>query len=66
MYEHCLGPNHIDTAAVYANIGNLLQEREEYNEAQEFHQRALDIKESEYGSDHPDVGAACVNMGEAR
>lgn len=63
MYEVSLGEDHIDTAAVYANIGNLLQEREEYSEAQEFHQKALDIKEINYGVDHPDVGAACLHMG---
>lgn len=63
MYESSLGADNIDTAAVYANIGNLLQDREEYVEAQEFHQKALDIKEINYGENHPDVGAACLNIG---
>ncbi|CAD7695600.1 unnamed protein product [Ostreobium quekettii] len=74
VFEKAPGVDDLDLAAVYTNIGNLLQaacnrhvvncgqEREELEEAQEFHERALSILERQLGHDSLDVAAAGINL----
>eukprot|EP00934_Nitzschia_sp_Nitz4_P005740 Nitzschia sp. Nitz4//scaffold131_size63436//22256//25383//NITZ4_006271-RA/size63436-snap-gene-0.33-mRNA-1//1//CDS//3329535256//5730//frame0 len=58
----------LETAEAYASLGSLLSRRNDYGQAAQFHQKALDIQAARLGSNHPDVAAskACLEAAKAQ
>ncbi|CAF3167884.1 unnamed protein product [Rotaria sp. Silwood2] len=54
---------HVDIAKSLANIGNILSDQGKYEEALDYHQRALKIVERFYPSGHLDLAHSLNNIG---
>ena len=50
-------------SAVYNNLGNVLKDMGEYNEAIEYHKKSLAIQEKLYGKKSPGVAYSLTNLG---
>ena len=50
-----LGKEHPHTATIYFNIAKLYTTLEQFEEARKFYCKALSIRESAFGPDHPIV-----------
>ena len=50
-----LGPDHVDVAIEYYNMGNLHNDLGDHQQAQEYYERALSIQLNKLGPDHVDV-----------
>ena len=50
-----LGPDHVDVARTYHNMGNLHKALGEHQQAKEYYARALCIQLNKLGPDHVDV-----------
>ena len=56
-----LGPNHIDVATFYNNLGTVFQAMGELEQAKDYHQRAIDIRINVLGPNHIDVATSYNN-----
>jgi tetratricopeptide (TPR) repeat protein len=61
--EKQLGPNHVDVALTYNNIGLVYREKGDLDQAKDYFQRALEIKEKQLGPNHVKVAHAYNNIG---
>ena len=61
-----LGPEHIDVARSYNNLGKLQSDMGNLQQAKEYHQRALDIGLKELGPEHIDVARAYRGLGDVQ
>ena len=50
-----VGPNHVDVALSYNNIGLVYSKKGDLYQALDYYQRALEIKEKQLGPNHVDV-----------
>src|SRR4029453_5317157 len=57
-----LGVDPIATARPLHHAGRYLWSRAEYTQAKALHQRALSIREAEFGPDHPDTARSLHNL----
>jgi len=57
------GEEHSDVAPSYNNLGVICRDTGHYNEAKEFHEKALIIGRKIYGEEHRDVAASYNNLG---
>ena len=53
-----LGPEHLDTANTYNNIGEVYRQQAKYPEAMEMYEKSLEIKLKVVGRDHLEVAIA--------
>ena len=60
---HVLGPKHADVAASYNNLGIVYRNLGDFQQAQESHARALDIRLKQLGPEHVDAAASYNNLG---
>ena len=58
-----LGPDHVDVAKTYHNMGILHYDLGEHQQAKEYYERALSIKLNKLGPDHVNVARMYHNMG---
>ena len=58
-----LGPDHVDVARTYLNMGNLHHDLGEHQQAKEYYERALSIQLNTFGPDHVDVARRYHNIG---
>ena len=61
--ESALGPHHPDTLRSVNNLGILLRDKGDYQEAEQMHRRALVGKERAFGWDHPDTLRSVNSLG---
>ena len=47
-----LGPEHVNVASSYGNLGSVYEELGKFEEAKQFYHRALDIKLKKLGPEH--------------
>ena len=59
-----LGPNHVDVALSYNNIGLVYSKKGDLDQALDNYQRAQEIKEKQQGPNHVDVADSYNNIGE--
>ena len=57
-----LGPNHVDVAMSYNNLGSVYQDTGDLEKAKEYHQLALEIRKQQLGPNHVDVAASYNNF----
>ncbi|KAJ7377680.1 hypothetical protein OS493_027759 [Desmophyllum pertusum] len=65
-YLQQLGPEHVDVAATYGNLGSVHQALGDFEQAKDYHHRALEIRLKQLGPEHVDVAttyAAYSNLG---
>jgi serine/threonine protein kinase len=53
-----LGPNHIEVATTYNNLGALFMKTQAWERAEEVFRRAIAIREIALGDDHPELASA--------
>ena len=58
-----LGKNHPDTALSYHNLGIAYNNKEEYDKAIRYHEKALKVKLYTLGENHPDTAISYNNFG---
>ena len=58
-----LGPNHVDVATSYDNLGLVYQAMGELEQAKDYHQRAIEIYINVLGPNHIDVATSYNNLG---
>lgn len=58
-----LGPEHLEAAKIYNNLGAVLQQMDRYPEAKEHLEHALAIDRRAHGDAHPEVAIALTNLG---
>ena len=58
-----LGPEHVDVAASYNNLGIVYRNLGDFQQAQDSHARALDIRLKQLGPEHVDVATSYNNLG---
>ena len=58
-----LGPNHVDVAMPYNNLGLVYNDTGDLEKAQEYHQLALKIRKEQLGPNHADVAMSYNNLG---
>ncbi|XP_022778247.1 clustered mitochondria protein homolog, partial [Stylophora pistillata] len=58
-----LGPDHVDVAWTYANLGIVHRNLGDLSQAKEFYDRALAIRLKKLGPDHVDVAQTYANLG---
>ena len=58
-----LGPEHIDVASRYYNLGIEQHDMGNLQQAKEYHERALDIRLKKLGPEHTDVATIYNNLG---
>ena len=46
-----------------SNLGNVLAQRDEYEQAERYHRRALELREAVLGLEHPDVAVSLSQLG---
>ncbi len=63
MLEKALGPDHLEVASSYNNLGNVAAFLGEFDEARGFLERALAIRLQALGPDHPEVANSYSNLG---
>jgi tetratricopeptide (TPR) repeat protein len=61
-HAQALGVDPIATAGLLHQAGRYLWSRAEYTQAKALHQRALSIREAEFGPDHPDTAHSLTNL----
>jgi tetratricopeptide (TPR) repeat protein len=61
-HAQALGVDPIATAGLLHQAGRYLWSRAEYTQAKALHQRALSIREAEFGPDHPDTAHSLDNL----
>jgi tetratricopeptide (TPR) repeat protein len=61
-HAQALGVDPIATAGLLHQAGRYLWSRAEYTQAKALHQRALSIREAEFGPDHPDTAHSLHNL----
>jgi tetratricopeptide (TPR) repeat protein len=61
-HAQALGVDPIATAGLLHQAGRYLWGRAEYTQAKALHQRALSIREAEFGADHPDTAHSLDNL----
>ena len=59
------GEEHANVASSYNNLANGFQRLGHYNEAKEYHQKALIIKKKIFGEEHAAVASSYNNLGNA-
>ncbi|XP_022778206.1 uncharacterized protein LOC111319731 isoform X1 [Stylophora pistillata] len=59
-----LGPEHVDVASTYENLGNVHCNLGELNQAKEFYDRALGIRLKKLASTYGNLGTVHCNLGE--
>ncbi len=62
LHEKALGPEHPDVAASLNNLGILLAETGEYQQAKEYYQRSLAIYGKVLGAGHPTIAQILNNL----
>ncbi len=70
MYEkslaikiRALGPEHPDVGLSYNNMGSVLEQQGQHEEAMEMYEKSLAINIRALGPEHPNVGISYNNMG---
>ena len=58
-----LGPEHVDVAAVYNNLGNVYHELNNFVKANECVEHSIAIRLKTQGPEHVDIATTYVNMG---
>ena len=58
-----LGEEHPDVAASYHNIGNLYNDKGEYDNALEYYNKSFALSLKVFGEEHPDVAICYSNIG---
>ncbi|XP_046849334.1 uncharacterized protein LOC124442869 isoform X2 [Xenia sp. Carnegie-2017] len=58
-----LGVDHIDVAYSYNKLGELLWKNGEYENAKDFHERAMEIQAKQIGPDHVNIASTYNNLG---
>ncbi|XP_066020688.1 uncharacterized protein [Pocillopora verrucosa] len=58
-----LGPEHVDVAASYNNLGTVCRSLGDFRQAKDNHALALNIVQKQHGPDHVDVAAFYNNLG---
>ncbi|CAH3136864.1 unnamed protein product [Pocillopora meandrina] len=58
-----LGPDHVDVASSYNNLGTLHKALGDTDEAKDFYKRALEIQMKQVGPEHVDVASSYNNLG---
>jgi len=53
---------HADVAARYNNLGSVHADLGQYNEAKQYHEKALTIREKVFGEEHPHLKASYRNL----
>ncbi|MBA2396424.1 MAG: tetratricopeptide repeat protein [Ktedonobacteraceae bacterium] len=53
IWEHILGPDHVQVASALQRLAQLAHDRGRYEHAEPLYQRALAIREQALGADHP-------------
>lgn len=59
----CLGENNTDVARGYGNLAFSLSKQGKIKEALEYFEKALKIRKSHFGENHPDVASNTAEMG---
>ena len=62
MYEKVLGKEHISTAATYSNIGLVMKNKGDYEEALSMYRQCLAIREKTLRTDHPKIARTYNNI----
>jgi|AGTN01.2.fsa_nt_gi Tetratricopeptide repeat. len=62
IYEKVLGPDHADVACFAGNLAMIYHGRKEYDKAESYYKRALDIKRKFLPADHPELKNLPVTM----
>ena len=62
-YQAVHGEVHADMAKICEALGNLYIGLEQYKQAKQYHERALDIRSKIYDANHPDIGTSYNNLG---
>ena len=65
IMEDKLGIDHIDTADVYNNIGNVYFRYDQFDEAILYFKKTVKIREDKLGIDHIKTASIYHNIGEA-
>jgi tetratricopeptide (TPR) repeat protein len=60
--QHVAGEDDVVVAQLYNNMGNNLLQMGRYDEALDYHQRGLAIRERLHGQEHPNVATSLSNM----
>ncbi|GIF69930.1 hypothetical protein Ais01nite_79650 [Asanoa ishikariensis] len=63
IIERVQGPDHVDVASIYHNLGGLAHARGALSDAERPARRAVDIRVRAVGAGHPDVAADKVRPG---
>ena len=58
-----LGPEHVDVATSYDNLGTVYRNLGDFQQAKDSHARALDIRLKQLGPEHVDVAPFYNNPG---
>ncbi len=53
----------MDVATSYNNLGNVYGDTGEFAKAKDYHERALEIRKEQLGSNHVDVATSYSNLG---
>ena len=61
-----LGPDHVDVARTYHNMGNLHDDLGDHQQAKDYYDRALSIQLNKRGPDHADVARTSRLLGDAQ
>ena len=61
--EKVQGVEHLNTAAIYNNIGRVYHHQGDYSKSLDYHQKALKIWKKVLGDEHPDVATSYNNIG---
>lgn len=65
--HHCIhlsihsGENSLTTAKYYSNLGRLYQTKEQYEQSEQYHRRALEVKKDILGATHHQVCYMCIS-----
>jgi len=63
IYTAIYGEHHEKVAGSYNNLGSVYQDLGQYNEAEEYYEKALIIRKTIFGEEHDDVGTSYHNLG---
>ena len=61
--KNALGPNHIDVATSYNNLGLVYEALGELEQAKDYHKKAIEIRKNALGPNHITVAASYDNLG---
>ncbi|XP_046863552.1 kinesin light chain 1-like [Xenia sp. Carnegie-2017] len=57
------GPDHVNIATTYSNLGTVYSKMGEYEKAKDFYERAIEIETKAFGPDHVNIAIRYNNLG---